>query len=698
MTNYLIRFLPVFYLLQPGVPRRKTLRCGLKCGSVAETSAVRAFSKAVAMALALSALIASSVSAQPISRFSSDAAANRTVALRSVGLTNLRAEVYSRSALELFWDRAQGGPVISAHNVYMSNQLVSSRDGYSYFVSDLNSGQEYQFRVEAIGAEGAIVASQSITVKTNGDTQPQNDGDASDPSGESGVESDAGVSPPSNFRHTIYSRTVAELFWDAAPGEIVLRYELYLNGVFKMSTHGRSYFIPKFDPNSRYLYELYTVNEAGLRSEPRSVLLGSDGSEPMPILSDSSDAHYVATVEQDRYALTEGGDQLNIPITVQRRSGHNRSLRVTLDTSTSVGLDQLSYRFSPDVIAGGDTTSILRLRLNVAMAPIKQQSHVVTIALDDGNEVQRLRIDLDLSPINAPDVYLLAGQSNMEGSSLRGEKDAGIGGLDEQNGRILQLNVRQNNESIFSEPGLFVSEQANVSSPLFIPAEDPLHQPRWPGVSRKGGTAIGLGLTFAKSILGRTTQPIVLVPAAWSGAGFCDNDVAPVNWNVAGTDNPALGGTLLLDRAIFRLNLALENTGGIFRGILWHQGEADSNNPDCAATYKDNLVKMVARIRREAIPDRRGSSARGSDAAIPFIAGTMSRAREFAWFGEIKDQVDAAHRGISDSIPWSDYVNNDDLVPPAYPCGSGSCVHFGALALREMGARYSDALYRIFAR
>jgi len=53
---------------------------------------------------------------------------------------------------------------------------------------------------------------------------------------------------------------------------------------------------------------------------------------------------------------------------------------------------------------------------------------------------------------------------------------------------------------------------------------------------------------------------------------------------------------------------------------------------------------------------------------------------------------------IANRVPFAAFVNNDDLVPPAYPCGNGSCVHFGAAAYREMGRRYAEQLQEIWQR
>ena len=79
---------------------------------------------------------------------------------------------------------------------------------------------------------------------------------------------------------------------------------------------------------------------------------------------------------------------------------------------------------------------------------------------------------------------------------------------------------------------------------------------------------------------------------------------------------------------------------------------------------------------------------------MPFIAGTLSRGTGFT----INDltpaavAVDTTHRTIPSFIPFADTVINDDLIPPAFACGDGGCVHFGATAYREMGARYANRM------
>ncbi len=53
------------------------------------------------------------------------------------------------------------------------------------------------------------------------------------------------------------------------------------------------------------------------------------------------------------------------------------------------------------------------------------------------------------------------------------------------------------------------------------------------------------------------------------------------------------------------------------------------------------------------------------------------------------------HRNVANLAPHSNVVLIDDLLPSnGYPCGEASCIHLGAAAVRETGARSHDALIR----
>ena len=507
------------------------------------------------------------------------------------------------------------------------------------------------------------------------------------------------VLPPSpqNLRASRYSDTAAELFWDKPEGVSgdALRYVISLNGNELGRVSSMSFFTESLQAGREHSMSVATLDQNGLASIPASIRINAEIDVPPPVYD------FELSLEHSRVTLDEGNDSgSRVSINVAPQGSEAVSLVVQGQSPADAA--DIVLELNRDNLQGDELRAELSLRLPVGMRPIKSQERRFNITASSGDEVRTAELIVDVKPVAAPDVYLLIGQSNMVGSSQTGAKDVSPGGLDERNGRIWQLNVAPNNTQIFSGLADFQSESSTLIEPHFIEAEDPLHDPRNPVVSFKGGTTIGPGLSFAKAALSDTTQQIYLVPAAWGASGFCRVAGNELAWNAAATDNASLGGIGLLERALTRLRITLRETGGVLRGILWHQGGADSNDQACADAYAENLKLMVERIRREAPQDIRGEAARGSQAPIPFIVATQSRGKDergdYSLWASTKSQVDGVHRNIASLLPYADWVNNDDLVPPAYPCGSSSCVHFGATASRETGRRYYEALQRIWQR
>lgn len=405
--------------------------------------------------------------------------------------------------------------------------------------------------------------------------------------------------------------------------------------------------------------------------------------------------------------LVEGDDNgLFVPITLTRSNGHQRAVTLSVAGADASDGRNLVASFEDPTLEGDERDSGVRLSLGIDAQPIAAGTRRLWFTASDGLVEDRVGVDIQVDPTSAPDVYLLAGQSNMVGFSGEATRQAEPGGPDASHPRILQLNVSGNDpDATFVTASDFTSQSKNVRDPRLVVAEDPLHQPRGTpdAISGNGKEEqyIGLGLSFAKRALLETTAEIVLVPAAWSGSSFCANANGPQgNWNPrsGADDDPALGNDLLLERAILRTDLALQASGGVLRGILWHQGEADSNET-CAPLYAQNLDTLARVLRSRIAADARGASARGADADIPFVVGTLSRGRDeredLSVFSAAKQTVDDAIRGTAERLNYAAVSNHDDLVPDnGYPCGNGSCIHFGAAALREMGRRYHDALQR----
>jgi len=520
---------------------------------------------------------------------------------------------------------------------------------------------------------------------------------------------------PASLKAERYSGSAGEIIWSAASdNDFVIAYRVLRNGEDLGFMDARSLFNPDLDPDTSYKYEVSAVDRSGNIGPALVVDMPAfigDSVSVEPVCDDdnadatSCDIDSEALIlysSHNRITLLEGDTSgFSISLSLDRVKTEKRKVALSLESASERDMLGLRYAFSSPELAANESGSVLTLHLDVTEAPLLLHERYFEIVADDGESQTRTALVIDVTPTAAPDVYLLIGQSNMEGYSKRGTKEAYPGGQDERVQRIQQLNVLPNNKGIFDSVESFTDELLNIRQPKFVVAEDPLHEPRYIEVDGKGADFVGLGLTFAKQALTTTTADIYLVPAAWGATGFCANANGALAWNARPTDKPFLGGTLLTDRALTRLNMTLRESGGILRGILWHQGGADSNNPDCAKTYADNLAMLVDRLRREARLDMRGRAARGADASIPFMVATQSKGDDaratFSIFNPNKQIVDAAQRDVQSYIRYSGFINNDDLVPPQYPCGQVSCVHFGADALREQGRRYFALLKGIWS-
>jgi len=423
---------------------------------------------------------------------------------------------------------------------------------------------------------------------------------------------------------------------------------------------------------------------------------GSTGGSPAPTGA-ASNGLFSLTLSNDSVILVEGSE-VTINVQIARSDGHDRLINLAVQGQTDADTNDIGWQFSDTQLDPSENFANLTFGMNIGPLPIQRQTRTLRILGTDGNSQTIVTVlNLEIAPTGRADVYLLIGQSNMVGFSEDNAKQADPGEPDAPNNRIQQLNVTGNDGENFSNFASFTDiDSIAVTGDRLTVAVDPLHDGFDSRIQGKEGTRIGLGMSFAKRAIGDTQSTIYLVPAAWSNTGFCSRNrpdfEGDLGWNARPSSVPELSGTLLHDRAIARANLALAETGGILRGILWHQGEADSDNMVCAQMYEQNISAMVASLRSQIIQDARGPNARGPNANVPFVLGTMSMGPPYDFQPEPKQIVDGVHRNIQAAVPHSAFVAVDDLVPPAFPCGEGDCIHFGAASYREMGSRYYDFL------
>jgi hypothetical protein len=128
-----------------------------------------------------------------------------------------------------------------------------------------------------------------------------------------------------------------------------------------------------------------------------------------------------------------------------------------------------------------------------------------------------------------------------------------------------------------------------------------------------------------------------------------------------------------------RLKNALSD--GTLKGILWHQGESDSN-PDKCYSYKTKLEDLVQRVRKLAgNPD------------VPFVAGELGRFKIKSNKKRYSQQKPSPAEVVMQST--KEVIKNDENAAFVKSRGlhhRGDQAHFNAKSYRILGKRYAKAM------
>jgi lysophospholipase L1-like esterase len=227
-------------------------------------------------------------------------------------------------------------------------------------------------------------------------------------------------------------------------------------------------------------------------------------------------------------------------------------------------------------------------------------------------------------------IYVLMGQSNMVGrdtSGLASQVD---------NPRVLSLN----------------------GDGQWVVARDPIH----PQVGRIPG-GVGPGISFALEMLkANPNVTIGLVPCAVGGTSL--------NHWVKGAD--------LYEKAVARANIAAQ--AGTIKGVLWHQGESDSDSQTYAGRYETRLTRMFKDLRADL-----------DSPNLPIVIGQLG---EFV--SPEKHPYVGTVRAAIDHIPT--VVPNVGEASSAGLGDKGDKLHFSAEAQRVMGVRFAQAMQQLLAK
>lgn len=173
---------------------------------------------------------------------------------------------------------------------------------------------------------------------------------------------------------------------------------------------------------------------------------------------------------------------------------------------------------------------------------------------------------------------------------------------------------------------------------------------------------VGPGLAFGKAMAGNNPGVTIgLVPCAVGGTPL-------KRWQKGGD---------LYSNAVHRAQIAGE--AGTLKGVLWHQGENDSDTEASARSYGGRLANMIQDLRADLhVPE------------LPFVVGQLG---EFLSTNENKSPfartVSKALAQIPQAVPHTGCVSATGLGH------KGDEVHFDTASQRDLGRRYAATMRRL---
>jgi type 1 glutamine amidotransferase len=188
-------------------------------------------------------------------------------------------------------------------------------------------------------------------------------------------------------------------------------------------------------------------------------------------------------------------------------------------------------------------------------------------------DIKGTRVNTTVGPVFVGDLWVLAGQSNMEGV-----------------GNLIDVTPPHPKVMLLGMDG----EWGQAEEPLhwLIDSPDPVHSSGDPKdraersarAHKSRNRGAGLGLPFAMALVESTGVPIGLVACAHGGTSM-------EQWNPAKKEQ---GGASLYGSMLRQVKLA----GGKAKGVLWYQGESDAN-ADASKVFPKVFSDFIAAVRSD---------------------------------------------------------------------------------------------------
>ena len=269
------------------------------------------------------------------------------------------------------------------------------------------------------------------------------------------------------------------------------------------------------------------------------------------------------------------------------------------------------------------------------------------------------------------DVYIMAGQSNMDG---RGD----VSDLSE--GQLASL---QNNTIIrYVNPGSERERAVPTSNPADLDVGSNGFTALVPGgfsvdltSTRQLSPTFGPELSFGASIAEATgsSNQIAIIKVSRGGTNFRNDWLVNPNVNTVDDEPEGFLYRALMEHVAAGLaELEADGSTAIVRGVVWHQGESDSSDTN-VGLYAGRFSDFVVGVRDEF----------GAD--IPFVLGELSRDRPNS--GPFNDNLP----NVVSSQPGLSFISSEGLTTPGSTNPDEDTTHFDANGQLELGQRFAAA-------
>ncbi|MEX1049751.1 MAG: sialate O-acetylesterase [Akkermansiaceae bacterium] len=288
---------------------------------------------------------------------------------------------------------------------------------------------------------------------------------------------------------------------------------------------------------------------------------------------------------------------------------------------------------------------------SIPVSPVGEK--IYTLILN--NSVQKTVSVIGLPPKEKLHIYLLIGQSNMQGEGNDGFNAA----LDAPDPRVLKFGSREGMESVFLTGGHRLTHLAS------------------------NATENGMGLEFGKSLLAAEADPEVTICLINHALG----STAIQWWMPDVPDNVPNHARqyILYNEAIQRVTNA--SSYGVIKGVLWHQGEYNSNSGNATKTPPADPDGYAARLQVLVDNLRRDLTAQG----LPFICGKFVPdfvSTQLAY----RTSIEGALADLPNQRANTFCVENNGLSS-----NTADPIHFNAPSQRILGQRYAAAMNTFYS-